>query len=96
MTELEFAARQAVGIGCAVGIGLERQWRQRLAGLRTTALTATGASGQSTATFTPDEFKTANIQRPPNSSNQGICNAVHPIGAGLSGSLLIRALPRSS
>src|ERR1700730_9017369 len=43
MTELEFAARLAVGIGCGVGIGLERQWRQRLAGLRTTALVATGA-----------------------------------------------------
>jgi len=53
----------------------------------TDALAATGHTGQSTATFTPDEFKTANIQRPPNSSNQGICNAVHPIGAGLSGSL---------
>jgi MgtC family len=43
VTDLEFAARLAVGIACGVGIGLERQWRQRLAGLRTTALVATGA-----------------------------------------------------
>jgi putative Mg2+ transporter-C (MgtC) family protein len=43
MTELEFAARLAFGLGCGVAIGLERQWRQRLAGLRTTALVATGA-----------------------------------------------------
>jgi putative Mg2+ transporter-C (MgtC) family protein len=43
VTELEFAVRLAVGMACGVGIGLERQWRQRLAGLRTTALVATGA-----------------------------------------------------
>ena len=43
MTELEFVERLAVGLGCGVMIGLERQWRQRMAGLRTTALVATGA-----------------------------------------------------
>ena len=54
----------------------------------TDALAATNHSGQSTATFTPDEFKSANFQTSvPHSSNQGICNAVHPIGAGLSSRL---------
>ena len=43
VTELEFVARLAVGLGCGVLIGLERQWRQRMAGLRTNALVATGA-----------------------------------------------------
>ena len=54
----------------------------------TDALATTGHSGQSTATFTPDEFKSANFQNSvPHSSNQGICNAVHPVGAGLSSPL---------
>jgi phospholipase C len=52
----------------------------------TDALAATGHTGQSTATFTPDEFKAGGFSVPP-SSNQGICNAVHPIGAGLSSPL---------
>ena len=43
MSDLEFLARLAVGLGCGVLIGLERQWRQRMAGLRTNALVATGA-----------------------------------------------------
>jgi len=48
------------------------------------AATATGHSGQSTSTFIPDEFKTAGFQSSvPHSSNQGICDAVHPVGAGL-------------
>lgn len=40
----EFALRLAVGVGCGALIGLERQWRARLAGLRTNALVATGAT----------------------------------------------------
>jgi putative Mg2+ transporter-C (MgtC) family protein len=43
MTNLEFGLRLATGLGCGVAIGLERQWRQRMAGLRTNALVATGA-----------------------------------------------------
>ncbi len=54
------------------------------------ALAATGNSGQNTATFIPDEFKNGNFQNSvPHSSNQGICNAVHPIGAGLSSPLTV-------
>jgi phospholipase C len=54
----------------------------------TDALAATGHSGQSTATFIPDEFKNGGFQNSVlHSSNQGICNAVHPIGAGLSSPL---------
>ena len=45
------------------------------------ALTAVGASGQPTSTFTPDQFKNAGFQNSvPHSSNQGICNSVHPVG----------------
>ena len=43
MNELEFLERLAVGLACGVAIGLERQWRQRMAGLRMSALVATGA-----------------------------------------------------
>jgi len=53
-----------------------------------TALSAIGKSGQPTSSFIPDEFKTyfANaVNRPPNSSNQGLCNTVHPVGAAIGG-----------
>jgi putative Mg2+ transporter-C (MgtC) family protein len=43
MTDLEFTARLGVAFGLGTLIGLERQWRQRMAGLRTNALVATGA-----------------------------------------------------
>jgi phospholipase C len=52
------------------------------------ALTATSNTGQPTSQFTPDEFKSygANAaNRPANSSNQGICNSVDPIGVALGG-----------
>jgi phospholipase C len=48
------------------------------------AATATGHAGQSPATFIPDEFKNGGFNSSvPHSSNQGICDAVHPVGAGL-------------
>jgi phospholipase C len=51
------------------------------------ALAATGHEGQGTNTFIPDEFKTAGFQNSvPHSSNQGLCDAVHPVGAALGGS----------
>jgi phospholipase C len=54
----------------------------------TQALALTGASGQPTSTFIPDQFKTyfsdAN-KRPPNSTNQGLCNSVHTVGAAIGG-----------
>ncbi|ABL05315.1 MgtC/SapB family protein [Mycobacterium ulcerans] len=40
----EFTLRLAVGLGCGALIGIERQWRARMAGLRTNALVATGAT----------------------------------------------------
>jgi phospholipase C len=50
------------------------------------ALEATGHAGQATSTFVPDEFKTAEFQKAvPHSSNQGLCNAVTPVGEGLGG-----------
>jgi phospholipase C len=52
------------------------------------AATATGHAGQQTATFIPDEFKNGGFNASvPHSSNQGICNAVHPVGAGLASPL---------
>ena len=39
-----FAARAAVALVLGAAIGLERQWRQRTAGLRTNALVALGAA----------------------------------------------------
>ena len=50
------------------------------------ALSAIGQSGQSTSTYLPDEFKNAGFQKlVPNSSNQGTCDSVHPVGAALGG-----------
>ena len=40
----DFALRLGVGVGCGALIGVERQWRARLAGLRTNALVAAGAT----------------------------------------------------
>jgi phospholipase C len=54
----------------------------------TDAAAATGHAGQSTAIFIPDEFKTGGFNASvPHSSNQGICDAVHPVGAGLTAPL---------
>jgi putative Mg2+ transporter-C (MgtC) family protein len=44
LTTLEFFTRLAVGLGCGALIGGERQWRARMAGLRTNALVAAGAT----------------------------------------------------
>jgi putative Mg2+ transporter-C (MgtC) family protein len=44
LTTADFALRLAVGVGCGALIGLERHWRARMAGLRTNALVAAGAT----------------------------------------------------
>jgi putative Mg2+ transporter-C (MgtC) family protein len=44
LTTLEFLLRLAVGVSCGALIGVERQWRARMAGLRTNALVAAGAT----------------------------------------------------
>jgi putative Mg2+ transporter-C (MgtC) family protein len=44
MTILEMLLRLAAGVGLGVVIGLERQYRARMAGLRTNALVSTGAT----------------------------------------------------
>jgi phospholipase C len=50
------------------------------------ALAATGQTGQSTSTFIADQFKNAGFNTSvPHSSNQALCNAVHPVGAALGG-----------
>ncbi|MFD5699238.1 MULTISPECIES: MgtC/SapB family protein [Streptomyces] len=44
LTTFDFALRLATGVGCGALIGVERQWRARMAGLRTNALVAAGAT----------------------------------------------------
>jgi putative Mg2+ transporter-C (MgtC) family protein len=44
VTWLDFAARLACAVALGASIGSERQWRQRLAGLRTNCLVAAGAA----------------------------------------------------
>ncbi|MFE0102037.1 MgtC/SapB family protein [Streptomyces sp. NPDC059009] len=44
LTTFDFAIRLATGVGCGALIGVERQWRARMAGLRTNALVAAGAT----------------------------------------------------
>ena len=50
------------------------------------ALAAIGQTGQPTSTFIPNEFAKAGFQtNVPHSSNQGLCDSVHPIGVALGG-----------
>jgi phospholipase C len=49
-------------------------------------LRAIGQSGQSNSTFIANEFKNAGFQNNvPHSSNQGLCDTVHPVGKALGG-----------
>jgi phospholipase C len=52
------------------------------------AASATGHPGQATSTFIPDEFAGAFSGKtvPAHASNQGLCDAVHPVGVALGGS----------
>ena len=90
------STRDAVAMsGTNIGDELNRDhlsWGWFEGGFRPTetykdGLTAIGQSGQSTSTFIPDEFASAGFQNNvPNSTNQGLCDAVHPIGLALGGS----------
>ena len=44
LTTVDFLIRLVTGVACGALIGVERQWRARMAGLRTNALVATGAT----------------------------------------------------
>jgi phospholipase C len=49
-------------------------------------LAAISQTGQSDATFIPDEFAIAGFNKSvPHSSNEGLCDAVHPVGVALGG-----------
>jgi phospholipase C len=61
--------------------GLSWGWFQ--GGFRPTTSFASAAPGQPTSMFTPDEFKGKFAQAP--ASDQGLCNAVHPVGAAIGG-----------
>jgi len=62
--------------------GLSWGWFQ--GGFRpTTTFAAATGGAQPTSTFTPDQFKGKFATAP--ASDQGLCNAVHPVGAALGG-----------
>jgi len=64
--------------------GLSWGWFQ--GGFRPTAGFLQNAAGQSTATFIPDEFANSGFQNNvAHSSNQGLCDAVHAVGAAFGG-----------
>jgi phospholipase C len=63
--------------------GLSWGWFQGGFRPTTSFATATAASPQPTSKFTPDQFK-GKFATPP-ASDQGLCNAVHPVGAALGG-----------
>ena len=49
-------------------------------------LAAIGQTASQTRTFIPDEFANAGFNKSvPHSSNQGLCDAVHPVGVALGG-----------
>jgi phospholipase C len=62
--------------------GLSWGWFQGGFTPTTSFATATGGT-QPTSTFTPDQFK-GKFATPP-ASDQGLCNAVHPVGAAVGG-----------
>jgi len=61
--------------------GLSWGWFQ--GGFRPTTTFATASPTQATKLFTPDEFKGRFATAP--ASDQGLCNAVHPVGAAIGG-----------
>ncbi|MBV8950055.1 MAG: phospholipase, partial [Actinobacteria bacterium] len=61
--------------------GLSWGWFQ--GGFRPTTSFATAAPAQPTNVFTPDEFKGKFAVKP--ATDQGLCNAVHPVGAAIGG-----------
>lgn len=63
--------------------GLSWGWFQGGFKPTTSFAVATKANPQPTSTFTPDEFKGKFATAP--ASDQGLCNAVHPIGAAVGG-----------
>jgi phospholipase C len=89
------STRDAVGMsGQNIGDELNRarvSWGWFEGGFRPStsyrrALADTGQPDQSTSTFIADQFKNAGFQsRVPNSSNQGLCDSVHPVGQALGG-----------
>ena len=44
LSNVTFLARLGTAVGCGALIGIERQYRSRMAGLRTNTLVATGAA----------------------------------------------------
>jgi phospholipase C len=63
--------------------GLSWGWFQGGFRPTTSFATATAGNPQRTSTFTPDEFKGKFATAP--ASDQGLCNAVHPVGAAVGG-----------
>ena len=62
--------------------GLSWGWFQ--GGFRPTTTYAVASGNQATNVFIPDQFS-GKEPLPPGASNQGLCNAVHPVGAAVGG-----------
>jgi phospholipase C len=81
------STRDAVSLtGKNIGDELNRagvSWGWFQGGMRPTTSFADAAPGQPTSTFIPDQFKGKFAVKP--ASDQGICNAVHPVGAAIGG-----------
>ncbi len=82
------STRDAVSLtGSNVGDNLNAagvSWGWFQGGFRPTTTFATATGGtQPTSTFTPDQFKGKFAVKP--ASDQGLCNAVHPVAAALGG-----------
>jgi putative Mg2+ transporter-C (MgtC) family protein len=77
VTHTDFALRLLMALFLGATIGLERQWRQRLAGLRTNALVSTGS-----ALFVALTFLTTGEPSPTRIAAQVVCG-IGFLGAGI-------------
>lgn len=77
MTLMDFVVRLAVAFVLGSSIGLERQWRQRMAGLRTNTLVATGS-----ALFVMMSVMTTNDSSPNRIAAQ-VVSGIGFLGAGV-------------
>lgn len=77
MTHMDFTLRLVMALFLGAIIGVERQWRQRLAGLRTNALVSTGA-----ALFVAVTFLVSGEPSPTRIAAQVVCG-IGFLGAGI-------------
>jgi putative Mg2+ transporter-C (MgtC) family protein len=78
MTILDFILRLGAALLMGAAVGLERQWRQRMAGTRTNALVAAGASA-----FVMCEFLVGQAATNPTQIVSYVVSGVGFLGAGV-------------